>query len=79
MNFTHGMKTCKSHIRKITNLLKMETLKLTKPYLIAFFMVVFNFSVVAQNATSETALGTNEETSVQAVTPEEEGEESARF
>ena len=55
----------------------METLKLTKPYLIAFFMVIFNFSAVAQNATSETALVPNEEASVQAITPEEEGEGSA--
>ena len=64
---------------KTTNLLKMETLKLTKPYLIAFFLVIFNFSAVAQNATSETALGPNEEASVQAITPEEEVKEALRF
>ncbi len=50
----------------------METLKSTKPYLITFFMVIFNFSAVAQDAATETVLGPTEEASVRGIMLEEE-------
>lgn len=48
-------------------MLKMETLKFLKPYWMAFFLIIFNLSAVAQNASSETDLEPTNVTSVESV------------
>ena len=45
----------------------METLKFLKPYWMAFFLIIFNLSAVAQNASSETDLEPSNVTSVESV------------
>lgn len=50
---------------KKLNLLKMETLKFLKPYWMAFFLIIFNLSAVAQNASSETDFEPTNVTSVE--------------
>ena len=52
---------------KKLNLLKMETLKFLKPYWMAFFLIIFNLSAVAQNASSETDFEPTKVTSVESV------------
>ena len=48
-------------------MLKMETLKFLKPYRMAFFLIIFNLSAVAQNASSETDFEPTNVTSVESV------------
>ncbi len=48
-------------------MLKMETLKFLKPYWMAFFLIIFNLSAVAQNASSETDFEPTNVTSVESV------------
>ena len=43
----------------------METLKFLKPYWMAFFLIIFNLSAVAQNTSSETDFEPTNVTSVE--------------